>query len=305
MSALTGKPQVTRFPDGQGSHARRWISDVSELCKARITLMVLVTTLVGFLFGWHGPLDLLYLFQTLGGTALAASGAAALNQVFEVELDARMRRTRNRPLPGRRMTLDEGLIIGIACSVGGIFWLSFATNLYAGILSALTIGVYVFVYTPLKRVTTLNTIVGAIPGALPPVIGWTAARGQASFESWILFAILFLWQMPHFLSISWLYREDYKQAGFVMLASFDPACQVTGRQSLLYTMGLISVSFFPAMLELTSFWYLPIAAIMGGYFLLMAFRFAISGTDQAARRLFVASIVYLPVTLAALAFARL
>ena len=305
MSALTGKPQVTRFPDGQGSHARRWISDVSELCKARITLMVLVTTLVGFLFGWHGPLDLLYLFQTLGGTALAASGAAALNQVFEVELDARMRRTRNRPLPGRRMTLDEGLIIGITCSVGGIFWLSFATNLYAGILSALTIGVYVFVYTPLKRVTTLNTIVGAIPGALPPVIGWTAARGQASFESWILFAILFLWQMPHFLSISWLYREDYKQAGFVMLASFDPACQVTGRQSLLYTMGLISVSFLPAMLKLTSFWYLPIAAIMGGYFLLMAFRFAISGTDQAARRLFVASIVYLPVTLAALAFARL
>ena len=305
MSALTGKPQVTRFPDGQGSHARRWISDVSELCKARITLMVLVTTLVGFLFGWHGPLDLLYLFQTLGGTALAASGAAALNQVFEVELDARMRRTRNRPLPGRRMTLDEGLIIGITCSVGGIFWLSFATNLYAGILSALTIGVYVFVYTPLKRVTTLNTIVGAIPGALPPVIGWTAARGQASFESWILFAILFLWQMPHFLSISWLYREDYKQAGFVMLASFDPACQVTGRQSLLYTMGLISVSFLPAMLELTSFWYLPIAAVMGGYFLLMAFRFAISGTDQAARRLFVASIVYLPVTLAALAFARL
>jgi protoheme IX farnesyltransferase len=305
VSALTGKPQVTRFPDGQGSHARRWISDVSELCKARITLMVLVTTLVGFLFGWHGPLDLLYLFQTLGGTALAASGAAALNQVFEVELDARMRRTRNRPLPGRRMTLDEGLIIGITCSVGGIFWLSFATNLYAGILSALTIGVYVFVYTPLKRVTTLNTIVGAIPGALPPVIGWTAARGQPSFESWILFAILFLWQMPHFLSISWLYREDYKQAGFVMLASFDPGCQVTGRQSLLYTMGLISVSFIPAMLELTSFWYLPIAAVMGGYFLWMAFRFAISGTDQAARRLFVASIVYLPVTLAALAFARL
>jgi heme o synthase len=305
VSALTDKPQVTRFPHGEGSHTRRWISDVSELCKARITLMVLVTTLVGFLFGWHGQLDLLYLFQTLGGTALAASGAAALNQVFEVELDARMRRTRNRPLPGRRMTLDEGLIIGITCSVAGILWLSLATNLAAGMLSALTIGVYVFVYTPLKRVTTLNTIVGAIPGALPPVIGWTAARGQASFESWILFAILFLWQMPHFLSISWLYREDYKQAGFVMLASFDPACQVTGRQSLLYTMGLISVSFIPAMLELTSFWYLPIAAIMGGYFLLMAFRFAISGTDQAARRLFVASIVYLPVTLAALAFARL
>jgi heme o synthase len=305
VSALTDKPQVTRFPGGPGAHARRWISDVSELCKARITLMVLVTTLVGFMVGWHGPLDLLYLFQTLAGTALAASGAAALNQVFEVELDARMRRTRNRPLPGRRMTLDEGLVIGIGCSVAGILWLSFATNLYAGALSALTIGVYVFIYTPLKRVTTLNTIVGAIPGALPPVIGWTAARGQPTFESWILFAILFLWQMPHFLSISWLYRADYKQAGFVMLASFDPECRVTGRQSLLYTMGLISVSFIPAMLNLTSFWYLPIAAVMGSYFLWMSFRFAISGTDQAAKRLFVASIVYLPVTLAALAFARL
>lgn len=305
MSTLTDKPQVTRFPGGPGAHARRWISDVSELCKARITLMVLVTTLVGFMFGWHGPLDLLYLFQTLAGTALAASGAAALNQVFEVELDARMRRTRNRPLPGRRMSLDEGLVIGIGCSVAGILWLNFATNLYASALSALTIGVYVFVYTPLKRVTTLNTIVGAIPGALPPVIGWTAARGQPTFESWILFAILFLWQMPHFLSISWLYREDYKQAGFVMLASFDPECRVTGRQSLLYTMGLISVSFIPAMLGLTSLWYLPIAAAMGGYFLWMSFRFAIFGTDQAAKRLFVASIIYLPVTLAALAFARL
>jgi protoheme IX farnesyltransferase len=172
-------------------------------------------------------------------------------------------------------------------------------------LSAVTVVVYVFVYTPLKRVTTLNTIVGAIPGALPPVIGWTAARGEAGFESWILFAILFLWQMPHFLSISWLYREDYKQAGFVMLASFDPECRVTGRQSLLYTIGLLSVSFLPAMLNLTSLWYLPVAVAMGGYFLWMSFRFAVAGTDQAAKRLFVASIIYLPVTLGALAFARL
>ena len=305
MSAFVEKPRLHPLPGGPVSYTRRWVADVSELCKVRITLMVLVTTLVGFLFGWHGPVELLYLFHTLGGTALAASGAAALNQVFEVELDARMRRTRNRPLPRRRMTLDEGLIIGIICGAGGILWLSIATNIYAGLLSAVTIGVYVFVYTPLKRVTTLNTIVGAIPGALPPVIGWTAARGEPSFESWILFAILFLWQMPHFLSISWLYRSDYKQAGFVMLANFDPECRVTGRQSLLYTMGLLAVSFLPAMLNLTSFWYLPVAAAMGCYFLWMSFRFAMVGTDQAARRLFVASIVYLPVTLGALALARL
>jgi heme o synthase len=305
MSAFVEKPGITPLPGGPVSSTRRWVADVSELCKARITVMVLVTTLVGFLFGWHGPVDLLSLFHTLGGTALAASGAAALNQVFEVELDARMRRTRNRPLPGRRMTLDEGLIIGILCAAGGILWLSIATNIYAGLLSAVTIAVYVFVYTPLKRVTTLNTLVGAIPGALPPVIGWTAARGEPSFESWILFAILFLWQMPHFLSISWLYRADYKQAGFVMLASFDPECRITGRQSVLYAMALLSVSFLPAMLNLTAFWYLPVAVVLGCYFLWMAFRFAMTGTDEAAKRLFVASIIYLPITLGALAFARL
>jgi len=304
VSALIHKPRLARFPDGNGFQARRWVSDVSELCKARITFMVLITTAVGFLLGWRGPINLLYFVQTLCGTALAASGAAALNQVFEVELDARMRRTRNRPLPGRRMTVDEALIIGIFCSVAGILWLSLAINFYAGILTAITIGTYVFVYTPLKRITTLNTIVGAVPGALPPVIGWTAARGHADFESWILFAILFLWQMPHFLAISWLYREDYKQAGFVMLTGSDPNCRVTGRQALIYTMGLTSVSFLPSALQLTTLWYLPIAAITGGYFIWMSFRFAIAGTERAARQLFVASIVYLPVTLAALVFTR-
>jgi protoheme IX farnesyltransferase len=266
--------------------------------------MVLITTAVGFLLGWRGPINLLSFVQTLCGTALAASGAAALNQVFEVELDARMRRTCDRPLPGRRMTVDEALVIGIFCSAAGILWLSLAINFYAGILTAITIGTYVFVYTPLKRITTLNTIVGAIPGALPPVIGWTAARGHADFESWILFAILFLWQMPHFLAISWLYREDYKKAGFVMLTGSDPDGSLTGRQALIYTMGLTSVSLLPLVLELTSFWYLPIALITGGNFIWMSFRFAITGTEQAARRLFVASIIYLPVTMAALVVTR-
>jgi protoheme IX farnesyltransferase len=304
VSTLTHKSRLTRFPGGEGPHTLGWMSDVSELCKARITFMVLITTAVGFLLGWRGPLNLLYFLQALCGTGLAASGAAALNQVFEVELDGRMRRTCNRPLPGRRMTLDEGLIIGIFCSVAGILWLSFAINFYSAILCAITIGTYVFVYTPLKRVTTLNTIVGAIPGALPPVIGWTAARGHADFGSWVLFAIMFLWQMPHFLAISWLYREDYKRAGFVMLTGSDPDCRVTGRQALIYTIGLASVSLLPAVLQLTTFWYLPIAAMTGGYFVWMAFRFAIAGTEKAARKLFVASIVYLPVTLAAIVFTR-
>jgi heme o synthase len=304
MSAITDKPQLSGLPENSGPESRHWLADLSELVKARLSLLVLITTLVGFFFGWRGELNPLYLFNTLCATALAAAGAAALNEVFEVELDARMRRTRNRPLPGRRMTIEEGLIIGVVCSVSGILWLTFSTNLCAGVLCALTIGIYLFVYTPLKQVTTLNTIVGAIPGALPPMIGWAAARGHIDFEAWILFAILFMWQMPHFLAISWLYRHEYKEAGFVMLSGSDPDCRVTGRQSLLYTMALISVSLMPVMLQLTNLWYLPIAAIMGGYFFWKSLQFALTGTERAARALFISSIVYLPVTLAALVFTR-
>jgi len=303
MNTISEKPAATTLAP-LGSQVRRAIFDIGVLIKARLTLLVLVTTLVGFLLGWHGEMDWLYLFHTLCGTGLAAAGAAALNQVFESEFDSRMRRTRNRPLPARRMSINEGLLIGGACSAAGIIYLSLATNLAAGILTAVTVGTYLFAYTPLKRVTTLNTIVGAIPGALPPVVGWTAARGEASFESWVLFAILFLWQMPHFLAIAWLYREDYKQAGFVMLCGEDPDCVVTGRQALLYTMGLITVSLFPITLRITSFWFLPCALLTGTYLLLAALRFARSGSEAAARRLFVASIVYLPVTLGALVVTR-
>jgi protoheme IX farnesyltransferase len=283
---------------------RRYVADLGELVKARLTLLVLVTTLIGFLFAWRGEMNYLYLFHVLCGTALAAAGAAALNQVFEVDLDARMKRTRNRPLPAHRMNLDEGLVIGVVCAAGGIVYMSLATNVLTGLFTALTVGTYLFAYTPLKRVTTLNTIVGAIPGALPPVIGWTAVRGETDFESWLLFAMLFLWQMPHFLAISWLYREEYRSAGFVMLSGKDTDCSVTGRQALLYTMGLIAVSLLPAVLRLTTLGYLPFALTMGAYFFWMAFRFALTGTERAARRLFVASIVYLPVTLAALVLNR-
>jgi protoheme IX farnesyltransferase len=283
---------------------RRYVADLGELVKARLTLLVLVTTLIGFLFAWRGEMNYLYLFHVLCATALAAAGAAALNQVFEVDLDARMKRTRNRPLPAHRMNLDEGLVIGVVCAAGGIVYMSLATNVLTGLFTALTVGTYLFAYTPLKRVTTLNTIVGAIPGALPPVIGWTAVRGEADFESWLLFAMLFLWQMPHFLAISWLYREEYRSAGFVMLSGKDADCSVTGRQALLYTMGLVAVSLLPAVLRLTTLGYLPFALATGAYFFWMAFRFALTGTERSARRLFIASIIYLPITLAALVFNR-
>jgi heme o synthase len=300
---MNGVSEKTTIPQDPAT-VRRLTADLNELVKGRLTLLVLITTLVGFLLGWRGDMNFLCLANTLIGTALAAGGAAALNEVFEVEWDARMPRTRNRPLPSGRMNIDHGFIIGIVCAIGGILFVSFAANFIAGVLTALTVGSYLFVYTPLKRVTTLNTIVGAIPGALPPVIGWAAATGRVSYESWLLFAIMFLWQMPHFLAISWLYRDEYKNAGFIMLSGFDKDCSVTGRQALLYTMGLISVSLLPVVLRLTTFWYLPFALVMGGYFCWMALRFALLGTESAAKRLFVASIIYLPVTLAALVFTR-
>jgi heme o synthase len=294
----------TVLANNPNSQIRKLVSDIAELVKARLSLLVLSTTLIGFLLGWHGELNVPYLLQTLFATALAAAGAAALNQVFEIEFDARMRRTRNRPLPTHRMSVEEGMIIGVGCSIAGILWLALGTNLLAGVLAAVTIGSYVFVYTPLKRVTTLNTIVGALPGALPPVIGWAAARGRIDFEAWILFAILFLWQMPHFLALAWLFREDYKQAGFVMLGGTDQSAAMIGRQSLLYTMALISVSLLPAMVGLATGWYFVVAAATGIYFGWMSLQFALHGSQKSARQLFVASIVYLPITLGALVLTR-
>jgi heme o synthase len=279
-------------------------ADILVLVKVRLTSMVLVTALVGFLFGWRGPIDWLLLFHTLFGTFLAAAGASALNQAFECDYDARMRRTKNRPIPTHRISRDSGLFIGVVTSAVGVVYLSVTTNLLAAVLAALTIGTYVFVYTPLKRVTTLNTIVGAVPGALPPVIGWAAARGEAGLESWLLFTILFLWQMPHFLAIAWLYRDDYRQAGFRMLSSQDTECRLTGRLALLYSMGLMSVSLLPFVLGLTSFWYVPVALVAGLAFSIVAFVFALHGTERAARRLFLMSIFYLPVTLGCLVLAR-
>jgi protoheme IX farnesyltransferase len=304
MNSVSEQTPVRLAERGHKTSARRLLADLTELVKVRLTLLVLMTTLVGFLFGWRGDLDWLYLFHTLCGTFLAAAGASALNQVFEADYDLRMRRTKNRPIPARRLSRDDGLIIGLAACVAGVIYLSLATNLLAGLLTALTVGTYLFAYTPLKRVTTLNTIVGAIPGALPPMIGWAAARGQIDFEAWILFAILFLWQMPHFLAIAWLYRKDYRDAGFVMLSGSDPECRQTGRLALFYTMALVSVSLLPFVLRLTSFWYALVALICGIGFFLAAFSFALAGTEKTARRLFLVSIIYLPLTLGALVLAR-
>ena len=267
---------------------------LGELFKMRLTTLVLLTTLVGFYLGSRGPVSWVLMFHTLFGTALLAGGAAALNQWLECEHDAKMRRTQDRPLPSGRLTADAVLMIGGSCGVVGLVYLALTVNLLTAVLGAVTIGSYLFVYTPLKRITTLNTVIGAIPGALPPLMGWTAARGEISGEGWSLFAILCFWQLPHFLAIAWMYRDQYAKAGFVMLPVVDPTGERTGRQAFSHTLGLLPVSLCPFLFKMVGPVYLAGAFLLGIAFLWCAFQFSRQLTLQRARLLFFASIIYLP-----------
>ena len=273
---------------------RPWLGVWTDLVKARLTLLVLVTTLVGFYMGSPPSIDYALLAHTLIGTGLLACGASALNQLWERDHDARMRRTENRPLPSGRLQPDTVLVFGAAASVAGAAWLAAWVNSTACSLGAVTLGSYLFIYTPLKRVTWMNTVVGAVPGALPPLLGWAAARNDLGLGGWTLFAILFLWQVPHFLAIAWLYRDDYARAGFVMLPLLDPAGVRTGRQALSHTGILLGVCLMPALCGLTGLRYPACATVLGLAFLALATRFSRGPTPERARALFLASIIYLP-----------
>lgn len=279
-------------------------ADLAELCKARLSSLVLATTLVGFLLGWRGPMNFLLLAATLVGTALCAAGASALNQWWERDSDALMTRTRDRPLPSRRVHPTDVLMLGVFFCLTGLATLLVFTNLRAAFLAFATIGIYVFVYTPLKKMTSLNTLVGAVPGALPPLIGWVAARGTYNLEGCLLFAILWFWQMPHFLAISWLYRDDYKAAGYVMLPSADPDGTFTARQALLYAVCLVMVSLMPSLLGFNAPWFFFAALLLGAGFLATALAFLWSRRDPLAKRLFLASIAYLPLLLTLMVLSR-
>jgi protoheme IX farnesyltransferase len=271
---------------------------LAELVKARLTTLVLLTTLVGFYLGWRGPMNFVLMFHVLAGTGLVASGAAALNQLLEREYDARMRRTMSRPLPSGRLQPVTVMIFGGFCSVAGLVYLAGWVNPLTSVIGAVTLVSYLFIYTPLKRVTWLNTPVGAIPGALPPLMGWTAARGEISGEGWALFAILAFWQMPHFFAIAWMYRDDYARAGFKMLPAVDPDGQRTGQQAVSHTLGLLLVSVFPYLYHLAGPVYLTGALLLGVFYLVCAIRFACQLTMPRARQLFLASILHLPLLLA-------
>ena len=278
--------------------------DLIELVKARLTLLVLLTTAVGFYLGADNPINYVALFHAVLGTAAAAAGAAALNQWWEYKLDALMRRTQSRPVPAGRMRPRDAVVIGAILSIFGVAYLAFVSNALSAVLAAITIIIYIFAYTPLKLVSTFNTALGAIPGAIPPMIGWAAARGTLNAGAWMLFAILFFWQLPHFFAIAWMYRDDYARAGFQMIASDDRTGERSASQSVFFCMLLFVVAGLPAFLGIATVFYLLAELILGGVFIAAAMRFLKTRTPSDARRLFITSIIYLPLLLGALVLSK-
>lgn len=276
---------------------KSWWAVYADLFKARLTVLVLLTTLVGFYLGSGVPVDYLLMLHAVLGTALVACGASALNQLWEREYDARMRRTQDRPLPSGRLQPSSVLLVGCGCAVAGLAYLALAVNLVTSAIGAVSLLTYVLVYTPLKRVTWLNTVVGAIPGGLPPLMGWTAARGHLSSDGWALFGILALWQLPHFMAIAWIYRDEYARAGFKMLPVIDPDGRRTGSQAVSHTLALVPVSLCPALLRLTGWFYFAGALLLGLVFIWSAVQFSRQLTVARARQLFYVSILYLPLLL--------
>ncbi|MEP7015753.1 MAG: heme o synthase [Verrucomicrobiota bacterium] len=279
-------------------------ADLAELVKARLTLLVLLTTAVGFYLAAESPINYVALFHAVFGTAAAAAGAAALNQWWERKLDALMHRTRTRPIPGGRMRPVEALALGAIFSLFGVGYLAVACNTLSSILAAITIAIYIFGYTPLKRTSTANTLVGAIPGAIPPMIGWAAARGTIDPGAWSLFAVLALWQLPHFFAIAWMYRDDYSRAGFRMISNDDQTGESSASQSVFFCILLLIVAGLPASLQVVTMFYIPVELILGGLFIAVAMRFLRLRTVASARALFFASIIYLPLLLAALVLTK-
>ena len=273
-----------------------------ELTKPQLTFLAVVTSLIGYLLGGNDVGSLLMLIL---GTVLVGAGAAALNQYLEREADGRMERTKGRPLPSGRLQPDSALAFGVFTAAAGLLTLLLGTNPLAAALAALTLAVYLFAYTPLKSRSALCTLVGAIPGALPPLIGWAAAAGRLPAGAWLLFSILFLWQLPHFLAIAWTWREDYARAGFKMLPVIDPEGGATARQIVLYCLALVPVTLLPAASGSQGFLYLSVAFVGGLAFLGCGLAAAWARSRASARRLFLASILYLPVLLTTMTLDRM
>jgi len=281
---------------------RRVLVDLFALTKPRVVLMVLVATLVGYYLGLAGPPEYARMVHLLVGTLLAASGTLALNQYWEHEIDARMERTRGRPLPGGRLQPLEALVFGGAVTLMGLAYLGACVNVLAAGVTAATSALYLFAYTPLKLKTALCTLVGAVPGAAPPLTGWAAARDDLALGAWILFGIMFFWQLPHTLAIARLYRDDYARAGVRVLPVVDEGSGITERQIVTGCLGLLVVSLLPTLVGMTGIVYFVGALALGSGFAILGILHAAAPSSHGARRVMLASFLYLPALLALLAY---
>lgn len=275
--------------------ARSRANDFIALAKPRLNVLVVASSLAGYVMGGGEISNAVRVVFTVVGTALVAGGASAFNQVIEREPDALMRRTRLRPVPDGRLQPGESLVFATLSSAAGLLILAAGINVLSAAVALTTLLTYVLLYTPLKRRSSFATVVGAIPGALPPVIGWAAARDALSQGAWVLFAIVFLWQLPHFLAIAWIYRDDYARAGFPMLPVIEPDGRSTARQATFYCAALLPVSMAPTLIGLTNTAYFAAALVLGLLFLGLTLKFARTRAIPDARRLFFGSIMYLPI----------
>jgi protoheme IX farnesyltransferase len=289
-------------PDVKSGHR---LLDFVSLTKPRLNLLVLLTTLGGLYIASPTGVGTALLLHTMIGTALVAGGAAALNQVWERDTDRLMRRTSQRPLASRRLQVLEGAWFGIALGAAGLTELVLAVNITAAWVAAVTLISYVLFYTPLKTRSSLSTLVGAVPGALPPVIGWAAAKGSIDLPAIVLFGIVFFWQMPHFLAIAWIYRDDYARAGIPLLPVLEPDGRRTGQQALQYSLALGPVSLMPVLVGIAGPPYAAVAVLLWGAMLLVASRFARDRSKEHARALFLFSLAYLSLLWMALVIDRL
>jgi protoheme IX farnesyltransferase len=281
-------------------HSR--VADYVTLTKPRLNFLVLLTTAAAYSLGARPNATLLDLVHTLAGTFLVAGGAAALNQVWERATDRLMRRTRQRPMADMRLSVPEGAAFGLLLTVAGAAELAYFVNPLSAAVALGTTATYILFYTPLKLRTSLSTVAGAVPGALPAVIGWAAATNTLSIEGWVLFGIVFMWQMPHFLAIAWIYRDEYARAGMPLLPVVEPDGRSTGRQAVIYTAALIPLSLLPTGVGLATAWYLVGAITMGAILMVLSLEFAAKRSHATARRLFFGSILYLPILWAILVF---
>jgi protoheme IX farnesyltransferase len=276
--------------------------DLAVLTKVRLNTFVLVTTFFGYYlgsrtFGWNG----MTLLNTLVGTAAAAFGSAAFNQLMEIDEDARMKRTADRPLPSKRMGVVFAFLTGVVLCTFGLTHLSVTVGNRPAVLALITVVAYVFIYTPMKRKHSVNTLLGAIPGAIPPVIGWTAAGGGIDAVAWFLFALLFLWQLPHFIAINWMCREEYEDAGYKMWSNGDVSGVKSGKLALIFSLSLALLAFWPCLLGRASYAWGVVGLLLGSWMGLLAFRFMKRGDRAHARKLFLFTLLYLPLALTMLA----